>query len=130
LDQADLAISVAGFYQLLRFKNRPFDFHSSGESIMKYMIPSALLVLALGLSACNVTVPNAVPGPPGPQGAQGNQGNSGSTGAVGNQGNAGDTGATGATGNPGNTGDTGATGATGNQGNTGATGDTTIIVKP
>ena len=60
---------------------------------MKNLMPSALLVLALGVSACNVTTP-AVSGPPGPAGAQGKQGNTGSTGAVGDQGNTGSTGAT------------------------------------
>ena len=89
-------------------------------NVVKYSLPSVLLLAMLGLGACT--------GPMGPQGAQGNTGNTGYTGsqgATGNQGNTGYTGDTGATGNQGNTGytgDTGATGATGEQGNTGATG--------
>ncbi len=71
-------------------KLRHHRFPNLGEAIMKHLISSALLVAALGLSACNVSAPAVIAGPPGPPGAQGNQGNAGdtgATGAVGNQGN-------------------------------------------
>lgn len=86
---------------------------------MKYSIPLAMLVLALGLSACErpapttLVVPAAVPGPAGPQGATGDQGSKGYTG---------DTGSTGYTGAQGET------GATGEKGRTG--GDTIVVVPP
>ena len=71
---------------------------------MKFSIPMAILVVALGLGACEVNVPGTAQGPPGPQGATGNTGSKGATGY------------------------TGDTGATGNQGDTGETGDTVIVV--
>ena len=59
---------------------------------MKHLTPTALLLAALAISACNVNPPPApepVAGPPGTAGAQGNSGSTGNTG------NTGDTGATG-----------------------------------
>ena len=97
---------------------------------MNYSIPLAVLVMALGLSACDrpapqtVIVPAAVPGPPGPAGATGDQGANGNTGSKGNTGDAGDTGAQGATGDP------GATGRTGDKGKTGNSGTTTVVIPP
>jgi hypothetical protein len=82
---------------------------------MKYSTPLAILVMALGLSACghpdNKTVvvpapaPAAVPGPAGPQGQTGDQGSKGATGYTGEQGATGEPGATGSTGEKGKTGD-------------------------
>jgi hypothetical protein len=106
-------------------------------AVMQYSIPLAVLVLALGLSACDrpaettVVVPSAVPGPPGPQGAPGEQGDTGSTGYTGQQGEPGYTGAQGEPGSTGASGDTGATGATGSTGTQGETGDgTTVVIVP
>lgn len=82
--------------------------------IVKYLLPSVVLLATLGSSACT--------GPMGPQGNQGNTGYTGDTGAKGNQGNTGNTGYTGAQGETGNQGNTGSTGATGNTGDTGAEG--------
>lgn len=96
---------------------------------MKYSIPFAILVMALGLSACDrpadktVVVPSAVPGPPGPQGSPGDQGNQGATGSSGSKGEPGYTGEQGETGEPGTTGRTGEQGKTGD-------GSTIVIVPP
>ncbi len=87
---------------------------------MKYSMPFAIAVLALGLSACErpsdttVLIPTAVPGPAGATGA------TGATGYTGAQGNTGNTGYTGATG------DTGATGEKGKKGD----GTTVVVVPP
>jgi hypothetical protein len=92
---------------------------------MKYSMLFPVVVVALGLSACEraVVVTPApvvtnvpVPGPAGPAGATGSTGSTGYTGA---QGSTGSTGATGSTGD---------TGATGERGKTG--GDTTVVVVP
>ena len=86
---------------------------------MNYSIPFAILIMSLGVSACNrpadttVVVPAPVPGPPGPQGAPGDQGSTGATGYTGQQGDPGYTGAQGQTGEPGATGQTGEQGKTG-----------------
>jgi hypothetical protein len=88
--------------------------YNSIGTIMKYSMPSVLLLAMLGLGACT--------GPMGPQGNTGNTGYTGPQGATGNQGNTGYTGETGATGSPGNTGATGAKGKTGS--------GSTIVVMP
>ena len=80
---------------------------------MKYAMPFAVLVVTLGLSACDmpgsqpttVVVPSSVPGPAGATGATGDTGSKGSPGYTGAQGAPGDTGATGATGEKGKKGD-------------------------
>ena len=111
---------------------------------MNYSIALAIVVMTLGLGACDrpaatVVVPAAVPGPPGPQGMTGDQGNRGAAGVTGAQGVSGDTGSkgdTGYTGAQGVSGDQGATGATGQQGRpgdkgkTGSSGGTTVVVVP
>jgi hypothetical protein len=103
---------------------------------MKYSIPLAVLVLALGLSACErpapttVVVPAAIPGPAGPQGETGDQGSRGTTGYTGQQGDTGSTGAQGSTGYTGAQGETGDTGETGRTGKTGSTGNTIVVVPP
>lgn len=106
-------------------------------AVMQHSIPLAILVLALGVSACDrpaettVVVPSTVPGPPGPQGAPGAQGDTGSTGYTGQQGEPGYTGAQGEPGSTGASGDTGATGATGRTGTPGEAGDgTTVVIVP
>lgn len=55
---------------------------------MKAMVV-AVLVAALGLSACEVNTPAGAPGPAGAKGASGATGAAGSDGATGAQGNAG-----------------------------------------
>lgn len=71
---------------------------------MKYSMIIAILVAALGLSACErgtdttVVVPATGQGPAGPQGEPGNKGNDGATGNTGAQGETGQTGDTGKTG--------------------------------
>jgi hypothetical protein len=69
---------------------------------MKYSMTIAILVTALGLSACergtDTTVVVPATGPAGPQGEPGNKGNEGATGNTGAQGETGQTGDTGKTG--------------------------------
>ncbi len=72
---------------------------------MKRMVVAAI-VIALGLSACEINTP---PGAPGPAGAKG---------------------AAGATGSAGTDGAAGAKGAAGTQGDTGKTGPGTVVVVP
>lgn len=88
---------------------------------MKYSMTIAILVTALGLSACergtDTTVVVPATGPAGPQGEPGNKGNEGATGNTGAQG---ETGNTGAQGEAGQTGDTGKTGD----------GDTIVVMPP
>ena len=55
---------------------------------MKLIIPLAI-TLALGLSACEVNVPEGAPGPAGAKGASGAAGAEGAAGATGAQGNTG-----------------------------------------
>lgn len=69
---------------------------------MKYSMTIAILVAALGLSACergtDTTVVVPATGPAGPQGEPGDKGSEGATGNTGAQGETGQTGDTGKTG--------------------------------
>ena len=87
------------------------------ENLMKTMLFTGALLLALSISGCTLSpTPAATQGPPGPQGQAGATGQTGQSGQQGDTGQSGQQGAAGQTGDDGHKGETGREGREGREG--------------